>query len=82
MVIMGNVSIAFLVYALLGIFGYLAFLDQTEGNILENYSYNNTSIQLGTAHLMLTRLHAVSADMLRIMQPHWQSRYLSYFTYH
>jgi len=47
-VIAGNIIIAFLVYGTLGLFGYLAFLEKTDGNILENYAPENIAIQLGT----------------------------------
>ncbi len=46
-VIASNVAIVFVVYLLIGLFGYLAFLDKTEGNILENYAYDDVPIQIG-----------------------------------
>jgi len=46
-VIGGNIVIAFITYGSLGLFGYLAFLDKTEGNILQNYSADNIPIQIG-----------------------------------
>jgi hypothetical protein len=50
-VIAGNIIVAFVVYGTLGLFGYLAFLEKTDGNILENYSPENVPIQLGTMPL-------------------------------
>lgn len=57
-VIAGNIIIAFLVYGTLGLFGYLAFLEKTDGNILENYAPENIAIQLGTRTHAHAYMHA------------------------
>lgn len=53
-VIAGNIIIAFLVYGTLGLFGYLAFLEKTDGNILENYAPENIAIQLGALAMTIS----------------------------
>jgi len=53
-VIGGNIVIAFITYGSLGLFGYLAFLDKTEGNILQNYSADNIPIQIGALTIAIS----------------------------
>lgn len=68
-VIAGNIIIAFIVYGTLGLFGYLAFLDKTDGNILENYSPNNVPIQLGTPSPTMIIFLAFSIIIINNVRP-------------
>lgn len=51
-VILGDVTLAFLVYGAIGLFGYLHFFSGTDANILNNYSSNDIPVQLGAIALV------------------------------
>jgi sodium-coupled neutral amino acid transporter 7/8 len=53
-VIAGNIGIAFVVYGLVGLFGYLGFLSGTAANILSNYSYDDIPIQIASLAITIS----------------------------
>jgi len=47
-VILGNVLLAMLVYGMIGLCGYLTFLDETDDNVINNYDTYDIPIQVGS----------------------------------
>ncbi|KAL6074452.1 amino acid transmembrane transporter [Balamuthia mandrillaris] len=54
LVALGTALLALIVYTIIGVFGYLSFLGDTEDNILKNYDVDNKPIQIGAMALTIS----------------------------